>query len=797
MPDSLVPPPDTLPADLGELIARCRELPLPRLVEAVRADQVQRWRAGLRMPAEAYLEAFPPLVSSAEDSLVLIWGEVLLRKERGEAPQPGEYQQRFPMHAEALAVQFELQGHLDRTPEAPTLLPRATSIPGAAHLPEVPGYEILGELGRGGMGVVYKARHIALDRLVALKMVLSGEFAGEQERARFRTEALAVARLQHPNVVQVFEVGEHQGHPYLALQYVEGGSLADRLRSGPQPPREAAELVERLARAVQAAHDKGVIHRDLKPANVLLAADGTPRIADFGLAKRLDAQSTATQTGAIVGTPAYMAPEQAGGKSSAVGLAVDVWALGAVLYECLTGRPPFLGSTPTDILLRVLSDEPAPPRQLNPAVPRDLETIALKCLRKEPAKRYATAGDLADDLRRFLRDEPIRARPLSLTERLWRRRRRLLAAGLALLVLLVVATQGLLGWRQQRRDRAYGEALAQGLRHLEAQQGNEALACFDEAVRLRPDSASALTERGIAHVARGDHDRALADYNEALRLDPRNAVAYRRRGWVFLTAGRYEEALSDLSESLQLESKATPAWKMRARVNLNLRRWSDAASDIESALGIEPRERELYELRSILHAAQGQWTESVRDYALTNPLTDEALFAQAAAALAGGHEAKYRDACGGLLSLAGATNDAIVIGRPFSPARITARAFALAEHPAIDRKRLLDLSEAGPRIPGRPDNIFLMRIKALVWLRTGDIDHAMRQANACLKSHPHYSPGINHLLLSIAHSRRSEPREASIAFERAVKAGVPVNHVHDTLEYQVLLREARQGRSKP
>jgi tetratricopeptide (TPR) repeat protein len=409
-----------------------------------------------------------------------------------------------------------------RWPRTPTEHGTSTADP-----PTVPGYEVLGELGRGGMGIVFKARQESLDRLVALKVVLSGQFAGDQERVRFRTEALAVARLSHPNVVQVFEVGESQGHPYLALEYVAGGSLADQLHDGPLPPRPAAELVERLARAVQAAHDKGVVHRDLKPANVLLSTDGTPKIADFGLAKRLDAPIAATQSGAILGTPAYMAPEQAGGKTTEVGPGVDVWALGVLLYECLTGRVPFQGRTTTDTILRVLSDEPPPPRKLEPTVPRDLETIALKCLRKAPAQRYASAAELADDLRRFLHGDPIRARPLSLRERLWRRRRRLLAAGLALLLLalLGVAVQALLGWRQQLRDKAFDEAHARGLKQVEEGQPQQAVASFIEALRLRPNPSS-LTERGTVYGTLGDTDRALADFAEALQLDRNNPLTY-------------------------------------------------------------------------------------------------------------------------------------------------------------------------------------------------------------------------------------------------------------------------------
>jgi hypothetical protein len=334
--------------------------------------------------------------------------------------------------------------------EAPTLGLTASEELAPCRLPALPGYEVLEEVGRGGMGVVYKARQNVPRRLVALKMILGGDFGETDRLERFRREVAVVARLQHANVVQIHEVGEHHGRPYFTMEYVEGGTLARHLAGRPQAPAEAAALVEQLARAVQHAHAKGIVHRDLKPSNVLLAA-GIPKITDFGLAKLLEGATTIaagpqTQSGAILGTPSYMAPEQAAGKSKQIGSAVDVYALGAILYECLTGQPPFQGPTALDTLMRVTMEEPAPPRRLRPETPRDLEVICLKCLRKEPGKRYATAGELADDLRRFLDGKPIQARPHSALERVgrWARRRKelvylvggaVLAAALSLAVL--------------------------------------------------------------------------------------------------------------------------------------------------------------------------------------------------------------------------------------------------------------------------------------------------------------------------------------------------------------------------
>jgi hypothetical protein len=286
------------------------------------------------------------------------------------------------------------------------------------------------------MGVVYKARQVKANRPVALKVILAGGHAGESELARFRTEGEALARLTHPNIVQVFEVGEHQGRPFFSLELCPGGSLDRKLAGTPLPPREAARLVEVLARAMHAAHQANVIHRDLKPANVLLSADGTPKITDFGLAKKLDDGANPTVTGAVMGTPSYMAPEQAEGKKD-VGPAADGYALGAILYECLTGRPPFKAPTALDTLMQVVADEPVPPSRLLRRVPFDLETICLKCLQKVPARRYASAQALAEDLARFLEGRPILARRPSLLvqARYWcRRPERVRDAGTILLV---------------------------------------------------------------------------------------------------------------------------------------------------------------------------------------------------------------------------------------------------------------------------------------------------------------------------------------------------------------------------
>jgi WD40 repeat protein/tRNA A-37 threonylcarbamoyl transferase component Bud32 len=332
---------------------------------------------------------------------------------------------------------------------------------------DVPGYELLGELGRGGMGVVYKARQLAANRVVALKMVLRGQFASPDEVARFRAEAEAAAALDHPNIVPIYEVGEYQGQHYYAMKIIEGPTLDGLLPGLVKSPREAAQLLARVARAVHYAHQRGVLHRDIKPANILTDASGEPYVADFGLARRLEGHSELSRSGAIIGTPGYMSPEQAAARKDLT-VAVDVYSLGAILYEALTGKPPFREASTMETLLAVMERDPSPPSQTNPDVPVDLETICLKCLHKEPDKRYASAADLADDLERFLNGEPIQARPVGWGERAWKwvRRRPGVAALLALLLLTVCAGIGGVVWHWRdaldARKEADARAAAEG-----------------------------------------------------------------------------------------------------------------------------------------------------------------------------------------------------------------------------------------------------------------------------------------------------------------------------------------------
>jgi eukaryotic-like serine/threonine-protein kinase len=360
--------------------------------------------------------------------------------------------------------------------------------PLSTSLPIVAGHMILDELGRGGMGVVYRARQAALNRIVALKMILSGSHSGDESRRRFRTEAEAVARLSHPNIVQVYEVGESDGAPYFSLEYVDGGSLEKRLREGPLPQREAAALVETLARAMHHAHEHGVIHRDLKPGNVLLARAGREpplaaetgdfhpqlaKVTDFGLAKQLESDSQ-TQSGAVLGTPSYMAPEQAAGKVREIGPATDVYALGAILYECLTGQVPFKGDSTVDTLLLVLEQVPQRPRYLNRTIDAALEAICLKCLEKEPAQRYPSALALAEDLAAYQHGESVladRSTNLRLLRVLWQESRHadvLIRSGRmwmaqGMLIFLVMLYGSILRWCGITHAAAYVLAAVSGL----------------------------------------------------------------------------------------------------------------------------------------------------------------------------------------------------------------------------------------------------------------------------------------------------------------------------------------------
>jgi tetratricopeptide (TPR) repeat protein len=433
--------------------------------------------------------------------------------------------------------------------------------------PKVPGYEVLSEIGRGGMGVVYKARHLQLNRVVALKMILAGLQAGPATRKRFQAEAELVARLQHPGVVQIHEVGEYEGRPFFALEYVDGGTLADRLDGTPLPAADAARLIADLAETLHHAHQRGVLHRDLKPANVLIVAsdltsgDLTPpaepqaaftsKVTDFGLAKLLDTSADPSQTGSILGTPSYMPPEQAEGRTDAYGPTLDVYSLGAILYECLTGRPPFKAATPLDTVLQVIHDDPVPVRRLQPKVPHDLETVCLKCLEKEPERRYPTAQELADDLRRFLAGEPVLARPVGALGRglRWARRNPRVAGLLALLAAVVVGGFTIVAWeyRQARQQQEIAER-----QRLRAQANLQA--AIDAVDRM----FTRVSEGPLEFVPQLEDERrrlledAVAFYDSLLQSEADDPALRRETGRACARAARLHQKLGQTARAEQL-----------------------------------------------------------------------------------------------------------------------------------------------------------------------------------------------------------------------------------------------------
>jgi serine/threonine protein kinase/tetratricopeptide (TPR) repeat protein len=576
---------------------------------------------------EDYVACYPELGPLEQLSADLIGEEYVVRQQWGDRPGQAEYLDRFPQQAKDLQEKLtrldaeitpELAqpqparragtgSEVARTDSRPEIAlpasPASTlvcpscgkrietaavatvrveepALSSRRHLaktgeeePFLPGYVILGELGRGGMGVVYKARHMSLQRLVALKMIRP-ELAGTRELQRFRREAEAVAQLHHPHIVQVYEVGELAGRPYISLEYVEGGSLAQKLAGTPQPVKPAAHLMEVLARAVQVAHQRGIIHRDLKPGNVLLARSNSPqavsldnnageetyepKLTDFGLAKRLDQETGQTQTGEIMGTPSYMAPEQASGRTQDIGPAVDVYALGAILYELLTGQPPFRGATTLDTLDLVRTQEPVPPRRLQPKLPRDLETICLKCLQKEPHQRYTSAEALAEDLRRFRTGEPIQARPVGSVERAWRwcRRKPLVASLTAALVLVfLLGFAGVLWqWRLAEEQRTLAE---QSFRE-ERQVVDEYLIKITESEQLKDPGLAAL-RKDLLRGAQKYHQGFLERRGRDPALQAEIATTYSRLASIHLQNREFMEATQFAHEALQLRQRLVDA----------------------------------------------------------------------------------------------------------------------------------------------------------------------------------------------------------------------------------------------
>jgi eukaryotic-like serine/threonine-protein kinase len=604
---------------MAPMLAGSATLSQQELVDRLCEDQVRRWRAGQRIPAESYLARNPSLQESGEFALELIYGEFLMREELGESPQLEEFHLRFPRFASRLQNQVDLHGALltlNSTPEKQLGAAKADGDPdgpqtsGATRF-IAPGFRILGELGRGGMGSVYKVWQVRLKRVVAVKVIRADAYADSGAAARFQAEAEAAARLQHPNIVQVFEVGEHEGMAYLVLEYQAGGGLDRRLAGMLQDPHDSARLIETLARAIHYAHQNGIVHRDLKPANVLLTDDGIPKISDFGLAKLLEQDDRLTQVGDILGTPSYMAPEQVRGSSDGITPATDVYALGAILYEMLTGRPPFKGTTALSTMEQVSSIEPLAPAKLHRHTPRDLNIVCLKCLQKDPRRRYASALDLADDLRRFLDRQPILARQTPTWERAWKWARRRPSAATALLSVLM-AIMLILGGalyhnarlRVAVRTAQSAEQASRNNAKAAFEQRNLALQAFQELVygvqeKLAQTPATRAVRRDLLDKAIAGLEQ-ISGSTAGLPPDLSRAVAHQKLGDMYRIIGRFADAkehyaksrtLSEELLALRPDNLATGDVLYQTRMGLGLvdmatERFAQAKIEFESAATI-------------------------------------------------------------------------------------------------------------------------------------------------------------------------------------------------------------------
>ncbi len=494
-------------------------VPLQDLVRDLQEEQRRRWMMDEPVLAEDLLHQNPRVASSPEHAVDLIFSEFLLREERGEAPGIEEYAARFPEHADTLRMQILIDREFSN----------GLRELGSAHPPEVrpiapgslPGFEILGEIGRGGMGVVYRARQIRLNRQVCIKMIQAVGDSRPDHNERFMVEAEAIARLSHPNIVQIYEVGQHEGRPFLVLELIGGGKLSQRVMGRPQSERTSAQWVETVARAVGYLHDRGVVHRDLKPSNVLFGTDGTPKLTDFGLAKLLDSDSHPTRSDSLIGTPCYMAPEQARSDGTEIGPGADIYSLGAILYELLTGRPPFQAETSWQTIEQVINAEPLPPRQLRPHLSRDLETICLKCLEKDPRRRYLTAVELAEDLRLFLAGQPIKARALGHAEQLGRRIRRspVIAAMATALVIITLTGFATTLWNLRNAELAREEARlqAEALKHqsLRTRQAAEEATRERERAEANARAAEGLRQEAEREAEQARTQKQLAEHNLA------------------------------------------------------------------------------------------------------------------------------------------------------------------------------------------------------------------------------------------------------------------------------------------
>lgn len=523
-----------------------------------------RVRAGEDRVSEAILETNPALAVDAEMAIDIIYTEYVTREELGQKPTSEELSTRFPQWSSRLERLLDVDAALGEVkPAALTIQPKSTweGDPKAitTHGPNPPpvirkrigGYEILQEIGRGGMGVVYRARQLGLNRIVALKVIQAANVSPGQQ-SRFRAEAVAIAQLAHPNIVRVIEIGEQDDDHFISLEYAAEGSLDRKLLSGPFAIRAAAEVVETLARAVDYAHEMGIIHRDLKPGNVLISADGVVKVADFGLAKwYLAPTSEQTQSGALLGTPCYMAPEQAGGRAHQIGPATDIYALGVILYELLIGSPPFMSDSTFETLENIRMQEPPSLRRLRRAVPRDLETICLRCLQKDPRRRFLSARDLAGDLHRFLEHEPIKSRSIRSYEKCWRWLRRhavISSLTTAMLVMALVGIFFVIQHRMEVDDLSSNVVLStQRVKlseRIAATAKSEAQATIDQTTelvdRLSREGLDMMWRPGLSDIGQQSLDRVLVYYQDLLKKVPNDSRLGQRAANAYVIVGQFQ-----------------------------------------------------------------------------------------------------------------------------------------------------------------------------------------------------------------------------------------------------------------
>jgi serine/threonine-protein kinase len=651
-------------------------------------------------------------------------------------------------------------------PESPPATDTTVAVPHCADLPQVPGYRVEAVLGCGGMGVVYRAWHLRLRRAVALKMLLAGPCARPEELARFQREAEAVAALSHPNIVQIHDVGDVDGRPYFTMELVEGGNLADRIQGVPQPAQKAAALVATLAEAIHAAHESGIVHRDLKPANILLTTDGTPMVTDFGLARRLEGNGGLTLSGVPMGTPSYMAPEQARGEKRAIGPATDVYALGAILYELLTGRPPFRAESATATLQQVVANEPVPPARLNPRVPRDLETICLKCLNKEPPKRYASAQALAEDLRRFERGEPITARRLRWPGRVvrWARRRPTAAAlwvTLPLAALLALALVG--GWWWEARQRAANARAVH--EHLDGAAHLAELSAWEQA-RALLNRAEGRLALGSTPEPRLRADRLAADLALGMRLEQirlHQAPPVDGHSYSVATDQEYEAAFRDARLA---DGQADPdEVAARIRVSCVHRSIVAALDDWASRTQTPARQAWCLEVARRADTDADSWRDRVRD---PKAWQDTAALAELAAAVpVKGQSPSLLVALGRVLEYRG--GDAIPLYRRVLeeyPDDFWANMYLGNVLVKRDPKEAIGHFRAALAV--RPKSAVMANNLAVGLRAAGRLDEAIACYERALRLNPGYAPAHNNLGLVLRDKGMLD--EAQASFERAIEA---------------------------